>query len=76
MPYEISNMIIDDDFAVEEYVTVDFSKDNKEYSITFKKADLEVMNAWVFENGTSFPADLEENLVESIREDVQRKIQS
>lgn len=73
-PIEIQNMIIDDDFAVEEYVTVDFTNDHKEYSITFKKADLEVINAWIFENGTSLPANLSENMIESIREEVKKRI--
>jgi hypothetical protein len=67
-------MIIDDDFASEEYVTVDFTHDHKVYSITFKKADLEIMNSWVFEDGTSFPAALSDNLIESIREDVKKRI--
>ncbi|MDF2855574.1 MAG: hypothetical protein K0Q87_1425 [Neobacillus sp.] len=67
-------MIIDDDFAVEEYVTTEFTYQNKNYSITFKKADLEIMNIWVFENGTSLPADLPENLLETLREDVKQRI--
>ncbi|WP_342431709.1 hypothetical protein [Neobacillus sp. FSL H8-0543] len=73
-PYEINNMIIDDDFAVEEYVTADFTYKSKNYSITFKKADLEIMNKWVFENGTSLPADLPDNIIESLREDVKKRI--
>jgi hypothetical protein len=73
-PYEITNMIIDDDFAVEEYVTADFTYENKNYSITFKKADLEIMNSWVFENETSLPAVLPENIVEALREDVKKRI--
>ena len=72
--YEISNMIIDDDFAVEEYVTAEFTHNHKEYSITFKKADLEIINAWLFEDGTSIPAHLSEEIIESIREDVKKRI--
>jgi hypothetical protein len=72
--YEISNMIIDDDFAVEEYVTAEFTHNHKEYSITFKKADLEIINAWLFEDGTSIPANLSEDIIESIREDVKKRI--
>lgn len=72
--YEIKNMIIDDEFDGEEYVTADFSYENKDYSITFKKADLEVINAWVFKEGTSLPANLSARIVDSIREDVKRKI--
>ncbi|MGX6443454.1 hypothetical protein ACWM35_09570 [Neobacillus sp. K501] len=73
-PFEIQNMIIDDDFAVEEYVTVDFTNEQKDFSITFKKADLEVINAWKFENGTSIPANLSESMIESIREEVKNRI--
>jgi hypothetical protein len=73
-PYEISNMIIDDDFYNEEYVTVDFTYQNNDYSITFKKLDLEVMNAWIFKNGTSLPAELSEEMIERIREDVEKQI--
>jgi hypothetical protein len=72
--FEIQNMIIDDDFAVEEYVTVDFTSDQKDYSITFKKADLEVINAWKFENGTSLPANLSESIIESIRDNVKKQL--
>ncbi|MDQ0199437.1 hypothetical protein [Neobacillus ginsengisoli] len=72
--YDINHLIIDDDFASEEYVTVDFTHNHKEYSITFKKADLEIMNSWVFQDGTSLPADLSVDLIESIREDVKKKI--
>ncbi|MBU8918319.1 hypothetical protein BGM25_19955 [Bacillus sp. FJAT-29953] len=72
--YEINNMIIDDDFASEEYVTVDFMHQEKQYSITFKKSDLEVMNRWVYEDGTSLPAEIPEELIESIREDVKNRI--
>jgi hypothetical protein len=67
-------MIIDDDFAVEEYVTAEFIYSHKNYSITFKKADLEIINTWVFEDGTSIPANLSDDLIESIREDVKKKI--
>ncbi|MEH7301950.1 hypothetical protein [Neobacillus drentensis] len=73
-PFEISNMIIDDDFYNEEFVTVDFSYQNHDYSITFKKADLEAVNAWVFNDGSSLPANLPENIIESIRKDVEKRI--
>ncbi|WP_407272105.1 hypothetical protein [Radiobacillus sp. PE A8.2] len=56
--YEITNMIIDDGFQREETVTADFTREDKLYSISFSKADLELINAWVFENHTSFPACL------------------
>lgn len=73
-PYEITNMIVDDDFAVEEYVTAEFTHVRKNYSITFKKADLEIINSWVLEDGTSIPANLSDDLIESIREDVKKRI--
>jgi hypothetical protein len=72
--YQITNMIIDDDFATEEYVTVQFQHNYKNYSITFRKADLEIMNSWIFEDESSFPTDLPEALVESIREDIKKQI--
>ncbi|MDO7488418.1 hypothetical protein Q5O89_26810 [Peribacillus frigoritolerans] len=46
-PYEIKNMIIDDEFNGEESVTADFTHNDKDYSITLKKEDLEMINAWV-----------------------------
>ena len=74
MQYEINHMIIDDDFASEEYVTVDFSANHEEYSITFKKGDLEMMNSWVFKRGSSLPANLSKDIIESIREEVKKRI--
>ncbi len=67
-------MIIDDDFDVEEYVTAEFVQHGKNYSITFKKADLEIINCWVYEDGTSLPANIPEEIIESIREDIKKKI--
>lgn len=72
--YEITNMIIDDDFDSEEYVTAEFSHNQEDYSITFKKADLEIMNSWVFVDGASLPANLSDTLIESIREDIKKRI--
>lgn len=72
--YEITNMIIDDGFDGEEYVTTEFRQENTDYSITFKKTDLEIINAWVYEKGTSLPANLSEQMIESIREDVKKRI--
>jgi hypothetical protein len=72
--YEITNMIIDDDFDSEEYVTAEFTHDQINYSITFKKSDLEIMNTWVFKDGTSLPANLSDTLIESIREDVKKRM--
>ncbi|QGQ48011.1 hypothetical protein [Metabacillus sediminilitoris] len=73
-PYKINNMIIDDEFDGEEFVTADFTHQNEEYSITFKKADLEIVNAWIFKEGTSLPANLSDHTIELIREDVKKRI--
>lgn len=72
--YEITNMIIDDDFDSEEYVTAEFNHNQMNYSITFKKADLEIINAWVFKDGTSLPANLSDSLIESIRDDIKERM--
>jgi hypothetical protein len=72
--YEIKQMIIDDNFDGQEYVTADFTHSNKDYSVTFQKADLELINAWQFKEGTSIPAALSENIIESLREDIQKKM--
>lgn len=72
--YQLINMIVDDGFAGEEYVTAEIVNDKKVYSITFQKSDLELMNAWIFEDGTSLPANLPETIIEAIREDVKKKI--
>ena len=73
-PYEITNMIIDDDFYNEEFVTAEFTYENQVYSITFKKEDLDVVNAWVFKDGSSLPANLSNHIIESIRDEVSKKI--
>ena len=73
-PYQINNMIIDDEFDGEEFVTTDFAYQNKDYSITFKKEDLEIINTWIFKDGTSLPANLSDNIIELIREDVKKRI--
>ncbi|MBX9976291.1 hypothetical protein [Cytobacillus firmus] len=73
-PYEITSMIIDDEFDGEEYVTTEFLQENNTYSITFKKADLEVINAWVFNDGSSLPANLSEEMIQIIRNDVKKRI--
>lgn len=72
--YEIHNMIIDDDFDNEEFVTVDFTHQNEDYSITFKKSDLEMVNSWTFKDGNSLPANLTEHMIELLREDVKQRI--
>jgi hypothetical protein len=72
--YEITDMIIDDGFDGEEYVTTDFTHENNHYSITFKKADLEVINSWMFMDETSLPANLSDEVINLIRAEVERKI--
>jgi hypothetical protein len=72
--YKIINMIIDDESNGQEHVTVELSLEEKQYSITFDKSDLEIMNAWIFENGSSVPANLSDHIIESIREEVKKKI--
>ncbi|MCM3117076.1 hypothetical protein M3610_17515 [Neobacillus sp. MER 74] len=73
-PYEIFNMIVDEEAYDQEEVTADFTYQEQDYSITFRKGDLEVVNAWVFKNGVSLPANLSENIIESIRADVKNRI--
>ncbi|GAA0338481.1 hypothetical protein GCM10008967_30960 [Bacillus carboniphilus] len=73
-PYEIKNTIIDDGFDGEESVTVDFTLESKNYSITFDKSDLEILNVWVFQEGTSLPANLSDDIIESIRDEVKERI--
>ena len=65
---------MDNEFDGEEYVTTNFACQNKDYSITFKKADLEIMNTWVFKEGTSLPADLSDHMIDLIREEVKTRI--
>lgn len=72
--YEIKNMIIDDEFDGEESVTADFTHKYKDYSITFKKEDLEVINTWVFEDNSSLPAKLSGTIIESLREEIKKRI--
>ena len=72
--FEINHMIIDVNKYWEESVTTDFTHNNKEYSITFNKADLEIINSWVFEDETSLPANLSEEMIEALREYVKEKI--
>ncbi|WP_231507875.1 hypothetical protein [Bacillus sp. UNC41MFS5] len=73
-PYEIFNMIVDEDAYDQEEVTTDFTYQEQDYSITFKRGDLEVVNAWVFKNGASLPANLPEDIIELIRANVKNRI--
>jgi hypothetical protein len=67
-------MIIDDGFNGQESVTADFTQDHKDYSITFNKADLEILNSWLFEEETSLPANLPDATIEAIREEVKKRL--
>lgn len=73
-PYEIKNLIIDEESNGDEHVTADFSYQNENYSITLNKSDLELVNAWVFKEGSSLPANLSDDVIEMIREDINKKI--
>jgi hypothetical protein len=73
-PYEMKNVIIDDESNGYEHVTVDFSLQKEDYSITFNKSDLEMVNAWVFKEGASLPANLTDDVIEMIREDIKKQI--
>jgi hypothetical protein len=72
--YEVTNMIIDDESYGEEHVTVEMTLEQQNYIITFQKSDLELMNAWSVKDGTTLPADLSTDLLDSIKEDIKKKI--
>ncbi|PMC36031.1 hypothetical protein CJ195_17445 [Bacillus sp. UMB0899] len=72
--YEITHMIIDDGLYSEEAVTTEFTHNNTTYSITFNKSDLEILNKWVLKDNTSLPANLSEELIELIRNEVKKNI--
>ena len=72
--YEVTNMIIDDESYGEEHVTVELTMEQQNYIITFQKSDLELMNAWSVKDGTTLPANLSEELLGSIRDDLKKKI--
>ncbi|MBS8263761.1 hypothetical protein DYI25_04800 [Mesobacillus boroniphilus] len=72
--YEMTNMIIDEEAYGEEHVTVELLFEQQNYIITFQKSDLELMNAWVLEDGKTLPANLSKGLMDSIKEDIKKKI--
>lgn len=72
--YEVTNMIIDEESYGEEHVTVELAFEQKSYIITFQKSDLELMNAWVLEDGKTLPANLSKELLDTIKEDIKKKI--
>lgn len=73
-PYEMKHLIIDDMLHGQESITADFTYQDQEYSITFNKSDLEVINTWVFHNGTSLPTDLPNAIIESLKEEIEKEI--
>lgn len=73
-PYSIKDMYSDHESYGEEHVTAEITYEEKDYMLTFQKSDLELMNAWVLENGTSLPAALSEDLIELVKEDISEKI--
>ncbi|MCM3572438.1 hypothetical protein M3172_04505 [Mesobacillus subterraneus] len=72
--YEVTNMIIDEESYGEEHVTVELTIEQQNYIVTFQKSDLELMNAWIVEDDTTLPANLSEDLMDSIKEDISKKI--
>ncbi|UYZ23875.1 hypothetical protein [Mesobacillus jeotgali] len=72
--YEVTNMIIDEESYGEEHVTVELTIEQQNYIVTFQKSDLELMNAWIVEDDTTLPANLSEDLMDSIKEDISNKI--
>jgi len=72
--YEVTNMIIDEESYGEEHVTVELTIEQQNYIITFQKSDLELMNAWIVEDDTTLPTNLSEELMDSIKEDISKKI--
>ncbi len=72
--FEVTNMIIDEESYGEEHVTVELTIEQQNYIITFQKSDLELMNAWIVEDDTTLPANLSEDLMDSIKEDISNKI--
>ncbi|MBM7662042.1 hypothetical protein JOC85_002849 [Bacillus mesophilus] len=72
--FKINHMIIDDEFLGEESVTADFTYNQNQYSVTFKKEDLELINSWYFEENQTIPANLSDTLIESLREEIKNRI--
>ncbi len=72
-PYEIKHLIVDKHFMGEESVTADFTYNHKHYSATFSKEDYELQNAWVHEEESSVPANLSDQVIDSLREDVKNQ---
>ncbi|MHC0039160.1 hypothetical protein [Pseudoneobacillus sp. C159] len=72
--YILKEMIIDQEDYGEESVTTLLTYNQQDYGITFKKEDLDIINAWMFKNQSSLPAELPEDLLEALREEIRNKI--
>ncbi|MFD1737461.1 hypothetical protein ACFSCX_12940 [Bacillus salitolerans] len=72
--YQIKHMIIDEENYGEETVTTEFLYNLRQYSISFVKSDLEVINTWLLDGESSVPAELSEHVIESIKEEVRSRI--
>ncbi len=70
----MKHMIIDDDFEGDPAVTAEFSYNENDYSVTFNKSDLELINSWLFASDTTLPANLSDAMIETIREDIKKRI--
>jgi hypothetical protein len=72
--YEITHMIIDEESNGDEHVTVDFTHNNNNYCVTFNKNDLETINTWMIDRNATIPANLSNDLIESIRGEIKKRI--
>ena len=72
--YEMTNMIIDEESYGEEHVTAELTFEQQDYIITFQKSDLELMNAWILKDGKTLPANLSDDLLDSIKEDLKKRL--
>ncbi|GAE44803.1 hypothetical protein [Mesobacillus boroniphilus] len=71
--YEMTNMIIDDESYGEEHVTVELTFEQQNYIITFKKSDLELVNAWVVVEGDkTLPTSLSEDIMDSLKGNIKK----
>ncbi|WP_456279265.1 hypothetical protein [Bacillus sp. AK128] len=72
--YKINHMIVDEHFQGEESVTVEFTYQQNNYSITYNKEDFEVINSWYFKEDQTIPANLSDTIIESIREEIKHMV--
>ncbi|ESU33300.1 hypothetical protein G3A_06825 [Bacillus sp. 17376] len=73
--YEMTNMIIDDESYGEEHVTVELTFEQQNYIITFKKSDLELVNAWVVVEGDkTLPTSLSEDIMDSLKGNIKKNL--